>query len=1186
MGAHTPPADSERLDAGALAAHAAFVRRLAGALLRDEHAAADLAQDALVAAARSAPPRGPFGAWLRGVVRNTWRMRLRAESRRALHERGAAPPQAGSDPADDAARRELVVRVARAVDALEEPYRTTVFLRWYEDLPPRAIAARQGVPVDTVNTRLRRAHAQLRALLDAGTHGGRRRWTLLLAPLAGGAERAPRRRAPVSTALRISVLATSALTLVVVALGVTLSEPGATQPSAAGASGSATAADAAPESRRRTARAHDGELADDAESSLPGDLPTLRVHGVVLAAESLAPLPGVSVDASYLGVTRTARTDAAGAYAVDLPRVELVDPEALETFGSTVHLLAQPPGRVPASTRVERPADADLTAPVLLAEQATAYVAGRVRDAAGDAVAGARVALRLPSLSHRFGRTVTLTTDADGAFGPVPTTPGVAYVSVKARGHGEWEDRLVVPPSQGPDPTRCDVALPPARSVPGCVRDAAGAPLGGVRVFVRGDADRAVRSGSDGRFLLPISTESPETVVAEADGWIDREEHCGVTFDSELAITLERPARVRGRVLRGDGAPAGAGLRVWAQPEGGIDRPVWAWTSADGTFELPPAVGVPHELWVHDWPFPRVAERHEFVPGATYDIELRMSADAPRLRGRVVDDVDGSPLASARIGRGPWWPAESWHVDSDGRFDEVVAGSGRRGRLSLSLAVRADGHLPRTQHVEFDLAQPPHELEIRLARAVELELDVTDVAGRPVAGACVTVGGDASHVRCTDAHGRATVCVAPASPTRIDVRHPVLGAWNGLVTPDGRPLRVELAPAEIVVRDGAGEPVEGAYALVEGLTYRGGADGVVRVPVAGNRRIGAPGFADVWTGDTAVTLHRSATFRGVVVGDDGRPRAGLRVEVTDGGVGSARTAADGTFEVPSLHADELVRYVVRDAGFDLATGWATCAAEPLRITAPRLGSLRVVGVPGGSETALRGMPSAPRALWGHADERETGAGLPTGAAARVPWPAGSWFVEIVRQDRDDVVGCAVVDVRAGEETVIDVAALRPGGVSGIVTGADGEPVAGALLVDAASGRELARTGADGRLVVGEGVGLPAARRTLRIEAHRCASRLLDVDLAAAPSLAVVLQPAPLLTLTLGGVLPAGAQVLLVSPHGQRLGPVQPEAGALRELVAATSGVWRAELLAPGRAPLVRTFAVAPGSDGRVEVSFD
>ena len=52
-----------------------------------------------------------------------------------------------------------------AVLALAEPYRSAVLLRYYEELPPRAIARRLGVPVETVRTRVKRGVELIRMRL-------------------------------------------------------------------------------------------------------------------------------------------------------------------------------------------------------------------------------------------------------------------------------------------------------------------------------------------------------------------------------------------------------------------------------------------------------------------------------------------------------------------------------------------------------------------------------------------------------------------------------------------------------------------------------------------------------------------------------------------------------------------------------------------------------------------------------------------------------------------------------------------------------------------------------------------------------------------------------------------------------------------------------------------------------------
>ena len=173
----------------ALLAHRDWVRRVARALTSDEAGAADLEQETWLRALRD-PPREDRGlrAWLGTVLRNTaWKMR-RSELRRRGHEVAAIPSRTAAPPPDLVAEAEAHERVVRLVLDLEEPYRTTMLTRWFEGLPPAAMAERLGIPVETVRTRLRRALETIRERLDRQSEGDRRRWLFALGPLARAAD--------------------------------------------------------------------------------------------------------------------------------------------------------------------------------------------------------------------------------------------------------------------------------------------------------------------------------------------------------------------------------------------------------------------------------------------------------------------------------------------------------------------------------------------------------------------------------------------------------------------------------------------------------------------------------------------------------------------------------------------------------------------------------------------------------------------------------------------------------------------------------------------------------------------------------------------------------------------------------------------------------------------------------------
>jgi len=153
-----------------------WLARLARGLSHDPHAADDALQEAWTAALES-PPRSAHGlrGWIATVARRAKGRARRSARRRDLRERRVARDEALAPAATVAERTDFHRRVAASVHELPEPYRTTVWLRFYEDLPPAEIERRLGVPAVTVRTRLRRALARLRARLDA-QRGERAAW--------------------------------------------------------------------------------------------------------------------------------------------------------------------------------------------------------------------------------------------------------------------------------------------------------------------------------------------------------------------------------------------------------------------------------------------------------------------------------------------------------------------------------------------------------------------------------------------------------------------------------------------------------------------------------------------------------------------------------------------------------------------------------------------------------------------------------------------------------------------------------------------------------------------------------------------------------------------------------------------------------------------------------------------------
>ncbi len=171
-----------------LLVHGEFLRRLARRLLGDDALAEDVVQQTWLAALEKPPARpGSWRAWLTGVTRNLARQARRGEHRRARREQIASRPEAEPSSEESSARLQLERQLVDAVAQLFEPYRTTVMLRYLDDLSIDEVAQRLDVPVETVRTRLRRGIALLRERLDASRHDWRRALIPLAMPSGGPA---------------------------------------------------------------------------------------------------------------------------------------------------------------------------------------------------------------------------------------------------------------------------------------------------------------------------------------------------------------------------------------------------------------------------------------------------------------------------------------------------------------------------------------------------------------------------------------------------------------------------------------------------------------------------------------------------------------------------------------------------------------------------------------------------------------------------------------------------------------------------------------------------------------------------------------------------------------------------------------------------------------------------------------
>ena len=586
--------------------HADFVRSLARDLVRDPHAADDLAQDAWVNALQKPPQHGAsLRGWFATLLQNLWHNLDRGERRRAAREASALPPDATPSAEQILEREHVRERLVRAVLRLDEPFRTTVLLRYYEDLPAAAIARRLGVPAATVRTRLARGIARLRELLDE-QHGGARAWAAPLATWATGLGGEAAAVLAAGIAMKKILFAAAAVALFSLAWVVSTRDdpaPHAPLPVAGAAAGPVALPTEAPVAPQREAAVAAGGAPDVAAASVPV-FPCERGVGVLHGAvfdESDAPVAGVEVVAEPVVGTlpprfwlrddrsgsRSARTDAAGRFRIDgvasgPVRVRAVLDGARSAVAHAI--VASGTDEGPLLLRV-READPGDWLRIIVVDQQDRPVPGAAVELYGWSSNEAFASRPTDPRTDPLARGVT---DAEGSFelrgGAVRAAVAFARTDTLV---GSAEFDTWVRSLGGRVDVRIVVA--PAGSLHGTLAGAGDAPLDGAIVSLHAQARLEGHYMGGGR-----------------------------RFD----------ARVTGRAFRFEGLPAGR-YSVTLSAPGGV-RLVVAPKSFDGAL-------VPNSVML------RIVS---VSAGERSDVELAVTAGG-RLRGTVRGD--GRPVAGARI---------------------------------------------------------------------------------------------------------------------------------------------------------------------------------------------------------------------------------------------------------------------------------------------------------------------------------------------------------------------------------------------------------------------------------------------------------------------------------------------------------------------------------------------------------
>ncbi|MBI1380455.1 MAG: hypothetical protein GC161_05130 [Planctomycetaceae bacterium] len=204
--------------------HRRWLCALARGLVADPEVAREVEQETWLVALRHPPKdRRNLRGWLSRVAARQARSRWR---RRTWAGPLESDVPTDLDPAEMAAQVEVARVLAGHVLALDEPYRTTVLLRFWHGLDSPAIARREGIAAGTVRWRLKVALDQLRAIL--AEQRGPKTWATFLAPLVR--QPAPASFGSLVALLWLPLLLPTAAAVALVAAAVTLLAPTPNEP--------------------------------------------------------------------------------------------------------------------------------------------------------------------------------------------------------------------------------------------------------------------------------------------------------------------------------------------------------------------------------------------------------------------------------------------------------------------------------------------------------------------------------------------------------------------------------------------------------------------------------------------------------------------------------------------------------------------------------------------------------------------------------------------------------------------------------------------------------------------------------------------------------------------------------------------------------------------------------------------
>ncbi|MDF1701084.1 MAG: sigma-70 family RNA polymerase sigma factor, partial [Planctomycetota bacterium] len=868
MDSHTPTPDD-------LLAHATWLRPLAARLVGWD-AADDVLQDTWSTALTRPPAsRRALPNWLARVTRNAALQRRRSEKARVQREARSARSEAltGQTVLE---RAELHRTLVDEVMALDDPYRTALLLRGFEDRPPAEIAELTDPSPATVRSQLKRGHEKLRERLDRRWNGDRSAWMAALVPLCG-----PGPEAAVGSGLIGGFLMSLKSNYVLPFLFLALLGGGLAW-----------------------------WLADSSADAPPTD--TVELDGIdeSVADVSAEPQRAPGLFGRAVNAVATTKGGFVGRVA-DVVTGEPVAGAALVLSGADGMVLqgtTDERGRLDLQG-VRAPASYDLkvTAPKLPERVlrgiaaasgsptnlgtiwlgAPGRVEGIVRGSDGTVLAGAWVraypadapgaslakdfAAMLGSLDREPATLAATRTGADGRFALEGVPPGIATLTVGADG---WQTKIVqAGVASGETGAPLAIRLQRGEGLTGIVVDEKGRPVDGARVAVAPQSMNTTEmlygrqfawSGRDGRFAFGALSDRDDLVVlAAAPGRPTTYLELGETPARDVRIVLRPESTLTATVVAPDGTTPLEGVSIvfvmgedasvgLIQEDGTQERDsrpqglFVGMTDEDGRARIPVTPGaIRMGMFTHDeygvsmfvgqlagQSMPGLMSGPGTASIGAGDVQMTFRYPAGVLvTGRVLD-ASGQPVVGARVQpvRLGSPDARPVAVDRNGAYRlRIQPGDGIRA-MAPGYWQPADTRQPDVSGAGADGIQ--HDITLQPARTVAGRILLP--GGKPAAGALVRLRveeeGTFGVTKQQDlqtfarADGRyAFDGVAPGKPWRVLAR--LAGYVDGGTKPfDVRAEGVTSAPelmlkrgttVEVIVRDSGRELLDGARVLLQ-----------------------------------------------------------------------------------------------------------------------------------------------------------------------------------------------------------------------------------------------------------------------------------------------------------------------------------------------------------------------------------